>query len=182
MSKHVLAALSSALFTLAWWKAAALRGARTSVVIVIPYLGTAVLFTNVPWASVASAAVLGFLASMITSLAGLPEAGGATLPVWLALLERTTKTVAQGIAVGIGNAVLFSDVHWATILQAALIAGFGSLLLGVLGFLPEAQTIGTTVVVKPVQGGFDLSSMPMVASISPAGSDQPSVDVPPSTR
>src|SRR5690348_1381542 len=132
MSKHVLAALGSPLFTLAWWKAAALRGARTAVTIAIPYLGAAVLFSGVPWLSVGSAAALGFVASLITSLAGIPEAAGTKVPVWLALLERTVKTVAQGIVVGIGNAVLFSDVHWSTILQAALISGLGSLLLGVL--------------------------------------------------
>lgn len=138
MSKHALAALSSPLFTLAWWKAASLRAVRTAVTIAIPYLGTAVLFSGVPWLSILSAAALGYAASLLTSLAGIPEAAGRKIPAWLALLERTVKTAAQGIAVGIGNAVLFTDVHWSLILQAALISALGSLLLGVLGYLPEA--------------------------------------------
>lgn len=139
MSKHVLAALSSALFTLAWWKAAALRGVRTAVVIVIPYVGTVLLFKDVDWLTIVSAAGLGFVASLITSLAGIPEADGKKVSIWVALVERTVKTVAQGLAVGIGNAVLFTDVNWSTIVQAALISGLGSLLLGVLGYLPEAS-------------------------------------------
>lgn len=146
-SKH-LAALSSALFTLTWWKASAIRAARTAVMIAVPYVGTAVVFNGVPWLSIVSAAGLGALASLITSLAGIPEAGNGSIPIWLALLERTTKTVAQALAVGIGNSILFSDVHWSLILQSALIAGLGSLLLGVLGFLPEAQPVTTSVKVN----------------------------------
>lgn len=180
MSKHVLAALGSALFTIAWWKAAALRGLRTSVVIVIPYLGTAVLFSGVPWASVASAAALGFAASLITSLAGLPEAAGNKVPVWLALTERTVKTLAQGIAVGIGNAVLFTDVHWSTILQAALISGLGTLLLGVLGYLPEADdpTLAATISTIPVLNTHAVTVVTS-APTTPSDPEQPAAGVPP---
>ena len=179
MSKHVLAALGSALFPLPWWKAAALRGVRTSIVIALPYLGAATLFTGVPWASVGSAAALGFSASLITSLAGLPEASGAKVPVWLALTERTVKTVAQGIAVGIGNAVLFTDVDWSTILQAALISGLGSLLLGVLGFLPEAAdpTPPALAEITTAQATGAPTS-PSVAQ-TPSDPDQPAAGVPP---
>jgi hypothetical protein len=166
MSKHVVAALSSALFTLAWWKAAVLRGARTAVVIVVPYVGGVVLFKDVDWLTIVSAAGLGFAASLITSLAGIPEAGGNTVPVWLALLERTTKTVAQGIAVGIGNAVLFSDVHWSTILQAALISGLGSLLLGVLGFLPEAAE--PAIVTRTPDGSYNVTNVNVTNGPDPA--------------
>lgn len=162
MSKHVLAALSSPLFTAAWWKAASLRALRTAVTIAIPYLGTAILFSGVPWLSILSAAALGYIASLVTSLAGIPEAAGKTIPAWLALLERTVKTVAQGIAVGIGNSVLFTDVHWSTILQAALISGLGSLLIGVLGYLPEAAS--PIVAPQNSDGSFTVTSVPAVAS------------------
>ncbi len=163
MSKHVLAALSSPLFTAAWWKAASLRALRTAVTIAIPYLGTAILFAGVPWLSILSAAALGYIASLVTSLAGIPEAAGAKIPAWLALLERTVKTVAQGIAVGIGNAVLFTDVHWSTILQAALISGLGSLLLGVLGYLPEAAA--------PIVATQDAAGVYNVTVVSDTGQD-----------
>lgn len=178
MSKHTLAALGSPILTPAWWKAAALRALRTAITIAIPYLGTAILFAGVPWLSIASAAGLGFLASLITSLAGIPEAAGGTVPVWLALTERTVKTVAQGIAVGIGNAVLFTDVHWSTILQAALISGLGSLLLGVLGYLPEAA--------DPSPAFAEISTVPVISAPavtvvtpSPADPDQPAAGTPP---
>lgn len=180
MSKHVLAALSSALFTLAWWKAAAIRGARTAVVIAIPYVGTVVLFRDVNWLTIASAAGLGFVASILTSLAGIPEADGKTLPVWLALFERSVKTLAQGLAVGIGNAILFTDVDWSTIGQAALISALGSLLLGVLGFLPEAADPNAPL-------AADISTIPVISAQAvtviksnvPAGLQQPAAGVPP---
>lgn len=178
MSKHTLAALSSPLFTPSWWKAAALRGLRTAITIAIPYLGTAILFSGVPWLSVASAAGLGFVASLITSLAGIPEADGKTVPAWLALLERTTKTVAQGIAAGLVNAVLFTDVHWSVIVQAALISGLGSLLLGVLGFLPEASEVQPVAIMPtPVQrvSASNVAAQPT----TPSDPSQPAAGVPP---
>lgn len=180
MSKHVLAALSSALFTLTWWKAAALRGVRTAIVIAIPYLGTVVLFRDVNWLTIASAAALGFVASIITSLAGIPEASGKTVPFYVALTERTVKTLAQGLAVGIGNAVLFTDVDWSTIAQAALISALGSLLLGVLGFLPESADPNAPLTA-------DISSIPVISAQAvtviknnaPADPDQPAAGTPP---
>jgi len=180
MSKHI-AALSSALFTLAWWKASAIRAARTAVMIAIPYVGTAVLFNGVPWLAIVSAAGLGAVASLVTSLAGIPEADGGHIPVWLALLERTTKTVAQGLAVGIGNSVLFTDVHWSTILQSALIAGLGSLLLGVLGYLPEAQPVDAPVPVdlSPTSLGV-VTSLGDLTVTTPADQNQPAAGTPPS--
>ena len=180
MSKHVLAALSSALFTLAWWKAAALRGARTAVVIVIPYVGTALLFKDVNWLTIVSAAGLGFVASLLTSLAGIPEADGKSIPVYLALLERSVKTLAQGLVVGIGNAVLFTDVNWSTIGQAALISALGSLLLGVLGYLPEASDPNEPAVAEigtiPV---ISAQAVTVIKNNAPADPQQPAAGVPP---
>lgn len=127
----------------AWWKAALLRALRTAVVIAIPYVAGSSLL-GIPWLSVASAAGLGFILSIVTSLAGLAEAKGAVVPVWLALLERVTKTAAQSLVAGIGTAVLIQDVDWDQVVQASLIASLGSLLIGVLGFLPET-TSGTVI-------------------------------------
>lgn len=120
----------------AWWKAALIRAVRTALVIAVPYVGGGVI-AHVPWLAAASAAGLGFILSLLTSLVGLPELAGK-VPVWLALLERVTKTIAQSLLTGIGTVALFQSVDWTTALQAALLAGLGSLLLGVLGFLPES--------------------------------------------
>ena len=131
----------------AWWKAALVRAVRTALVVAVPYVGSAAV-THVAWLSGASAAGLGFILSLLTSLTGLAETSGSSVPVWYSLLERTVKTVAQGIIAGIGNAVLFQDVHWVLILQNAAIAGVGSLLLGVIAKLPA--TVPVTVTPKPV--------------------------------
>ncbi len=154
-----LAGLASNLTSLAWWKAAVVRAIRTAILLAIPYIGAAGLFDSIPWLSVGSAAALGFLLSLLTSLAGLTEANGGTVPAWMAMLERVTKTVAQGLVTGIGNAVLFQDVNWSVIVQSALIAGLGSLLLAFLTNLPDAAPASTPAVastwvpVLPVSAG-----------------------------
>lgn len=129
----------------AWWKAALLRGLRTAVVITIPYVAGSSLL-GISWLSAASAAGLGFVLSILTSLAGLAEAKGVVVPVWLALVERVTKTGAQSLVAGIGTAVLVQDVDWHQVLQASAIAALGSLLIGVLGFLPESDTSSGTLI------------------------------------
>lgn len=128
-----------------WWKAALFRALRTAIVIAVPYVGGASLL-GVPWATAASTAGLGFVLSLATSLAGISEAAGVKVPVWVALLERVTKTVAQALVSGVGTALVFQDVHWSTVGQAALIAGLGSLLLGVLGLLPETKLSDAAIV------------------------------------
>lgn len=122
-----------------WWKAALLRALYTAIAIVLPYLGGALL-ADVPWITATSAAALGFLASLATSLAGLPEAEGTNLPWWLAAVERVAKTFAQALAAGFLGATLLSDVPWSTVVQAALIAALTSLLRLVLATLPADPT------------------------------------------
>lgn len=58
-----------------WWKAAGIRAAKTAV-----QTGVAILMTQTPggmvdWQAVASAALVAGIASLGTSLAGLPELG-----------------------------------------------------------------------------------------------------------
>lgn len=124
------------LTNLAWWKAAVLRGLYTAVAIALPYVGGA-LIADIAWLTAASAALLGFLASIATSLAGLPEAEGVDLPWWLAAVERVVKTFAQALAAGFLGATLLSDVAWSTVIQAAAIAALTSLLRLILATLPN---------------------------------------------
>lgn len=123
----------------AWWKAALLRALYTAVAIALPYIGGA-LIADIAWLTAASAAGLGFLASLATSLAGLPEAEGVNLPWWLAAVERVVKTFAQALAAGFLGATLLADVAWSTVFQAALIAAFTSLLRLILATLPNDPT------------------------------------------
>ena len=56
-----------------WWYAAAVRALKTFCQMAVATIGSAALITEISWATVASAAALAFVLSMLTSLAGLPE-------------------------------------------------------------------------------------------------------------
>lgn len=128
-----------------WWKSAAVRALYTAIAIALPYLG-GTLLTEVPWTSVLSAGLLGAIASIATSLAGLPEADGVDLPWWLAAVERTVKTFGQALAAGLIGPVLLTDVDWLFVLQAAALAALVSLLRLILATLPADPTPAVTSV------------------------------------
>ncbi len=123
-----------------WWKAALLRALSTAVAVAVPYLGGSLL-ADVPWVTIVSAGVLGALASLVTSLAGLPEVEGATLPWWQSAAERAVKTFAQALAAGFVGATLLTDVAWSTVLQAAALSTLVTLLRYVLATLPSDGAI-----------------------------------------
>ncbi|WP_454112842.1 holin [Microbacterium maritypicum] len=163
-----------------WWKAAALRGLYTALAIALPYLGGA-LIADIQWLTILSAAVLGFVTSIVTSLAGLPEVVGNDLPWWLAAVERTVKTFAQALASGFVGATLLTDVAWSTVVQFALISALTSLVRLILATLPNAPTPaiasvetieGTWVVdeVVPTERGSiaDVSTASTSASAGPS--------------
>ena len=136
------------LMTKEWWKAASIRAVRSALVISIAYV-PASLSAEVPYITIALAAGLGLIVSFLTSLTGLPEVSGVNEPWWKAVIERVVKSIAQGAIVGVGAAVLITDVDWSSVGTMALTAGFGSLLLAVLSSLPEDNGItGTTVMVN----------------------------------
>lgn len=137
-----------------WWKDAALRAAYTALAIALPYLGAATL-NAVPWLTVALAAALGYVASLATSLAGLPEVEGVHLPWWLAAVERVVKTFAQSLVAGFVGATLITDVDWAFVLQAAALAALTSLVRLILATLPSdpsRQTVNLQVGNVRVEG------------------------------
>ncbi|MBW9093094.1 hypothetical protein JNB62_05315 [Microbacterium jejuense] len=122
-----------------WWRDAALRGLYTALAIALPYLGGA-LVTAVPWLTILLAGGLGFVTSLATSLAGLPEVAGVNLPWWLAAVERVVKTFAQALLSGFIGATLLTDVPWTTVLQAAFLAALASLVRLILATLPADPT------------------------------------------
>jgi len=64
---------------------------------------------------------------------------GAHEKKWLkAAAVRAVKTVAQTAIATIGSTALFTDVNWAVVGSAALLAGMLSLLTSVAG-LPEVD-------------------------------------------
>lgn len=60
--------------TTKWIKAAAVRAIKTVAQTAVATIGTTAMFTEVNWAVVGSAALLAGVLSVLTSLAGLPEA------------------------------------------------------------------------------------------------------------
>lgn len=124
-----------------WWRAALVRALYTAITIAIPYLGGSML-AEIPWNALALAAGFGFVSSLVTSLAGLPEAVGTDLPWWLAAVERIVKTFFQALGAGLTGAVFLTDVDWPFALQSALIAAGLSLLRLILATLPQDPTAG----------------------------------------
>lgn len=57
-----------------WWKAAGIRAIKTVAQTAVATIGTSVALNDVNWIMVASASVLAGILSLLTSVAGLPEA------------------------------------------------------------------------------------------------------------
>ena len=62
------------IFTKRWWRAALLRAVKTVAQCAVGMLPAAVTIDAVDWSTVIGTAVLAGLASLLTSLAGLPDA------------------------------------------------------------------------------------------------------------
>lgn len=58
----------------AWLKAAAIRAIKTIAQTAVATIGTCAVMSDVDWVLVASASVLAGILSLLTSLAGIPEA------------------------------------------------------------------------------------------------------------
>lgn len=143
--------MSKTITSATWWKAALLRALSTAVAVAIPFTGATALFTNINWTVVGGTVGLAFLLSLITSLAGIPEVSGNTVPVPLALLERTVKTFAQALVASVGSATLFGQVHWSQDLQLAGLAALASLFRALIVDLPETpSTLSSVAAITPL--------------------------------
>lgn len=57
-----------------WWKSAGIRAVKTAAQAAVAMVGTAAVMGDVDWLMVLSAAVLAGILSLLTSVAGIPEA------------------------------------------------------------------------------------------------------------
>ena len=57
-----------------WWKAAGVRAIKTMAQTAVATIGAAAVLSDVNWVMAVSAAVLAGVLSLLTSVAGLPEA------------------------------------------------------------------------------------------------------------
>lgn len=105
------------------------RALRTALQTLAAYLTLAHSLTEVAWVPALLAAVFGAVVSVLTSLVASPSFGEA----WgFQLLERSVKTFAQNLLVGIGAAVTFAEVDWRMALNAAGLAAAYSIVTSVL--------------------------------------------------
>ena len=65
--------MSHPVTTARWWAAAGIRALKTFAQTAGALIGTSALIVDVPWEVVASGSVLSGIASLLTSLGGLPE-------------------------------------------------------------------------------------------------------------
>jgi hypothetical protein len=178
--------MNDTLTSATWWKAAAKRALITAIAVAIPYFGAVTVFGSINWLTLGGAVLLAFIASLLTSLAGIAEVQGVVKPEWEALLERSVKTFAQALVAGVGSSLLFQDVHWSVILQASIIAAITSLLRSLVADLPETPApidAGTAI---PGQVS-SITSLPVldtpaalpVAQVDPVADTAPMAATPP---
>lgn len=120
-----------------WWKAATMRALRTAAVVAIPYVP--VSLSGQDYLIMASAAGMGFVLSILTSMVGIPEIDGDSQPWYFALLSRVVKTVAQALLAAVGTATFFYEVDWSAIPALVIAAAIGSALLFFTRGAPEAD-------------------------------------------
>lgn len=66
---------------LVWARAALIRAIRTGAQAALGFIGASTLLAEVDWAVILSGSAMAMLASILTSLAGLPEADDGTSPI-----------------------------------------------------------------------------------------------------
>lgn len=126
----------------AWWKAASWRALRTGISVLIPMLA-ATTIVELDWALAGSTIGLAVIASYLTSLAGLKEVVGETVPKWVALSVRAVKQFAQTAVGFIGASLLITEVDWKSLLALSGSAAVMTVLQGIFTILPETE-VGTT--------------------------------------
>ncbi len=126
----------------AWAKAAGNRAVKTMAQTMIANITTTAAMSRGDWLAAISASALSGLASLATSLVGLPEEVESKLGTrsWLtSAIVRCAKTIGQSVVSSLGAFSLLSEVYWPAVLYTAVIAGGVSILTSIATKLPEAD-------------------------------------------
>jgi len=145
----------STVFSREWWDAAGSRAANTALAGAIPYVTLILSGDKSPTYALSATAAIA-LASLLTSLAGLPETVGKTVSLGYAIITRTLKTFGQSAVVWVGGSLLVSDYDWTTF---AIVVGAPvliTLLRTLKDYLPETAPVvvadATKVIPVPGEG------------------------------
>lgn len=145
--------------SLSWWEAAGQRAAATALAALLP-LVLLLVGGQVTVVYVLLVVALAVVASLSTSLAGLPEITDRTVAPWLAILTRVIKSAAQVLVSSVGGAVLLTDVHWPTVGTAVAGAALTTLVRTLMVYLPESTPDGAAVITSlPADTRASLSAL-----------------------
>lgn len=126
----------SEIFTPTWWEAAGQRAAYTALAALLP-LAALLVGGDVSPLYVLSLTGLAALASLVTSVAGIPEVSDRTVPLWRAIIVRVAKTAAQVAAPALGSVLLLEQVGWYELGVAVGGAALTTLVRTLMRWLPE---------------------------------------------
>lgn len=160
----------------AWWQAATTRAAYTALAALLPLVGLLVTGQVADLWVVVLTVALALVASLATSLAGLPELGDREVPLWLAVLARCGRTAGQVLAASLAGAVLLTDVDWPTIGLQVAGAVLTTLVRTLMAALPETYPVlvaeadtGPTTVVNVIGASPAMTGDELRTAIDRAG-------------
>lgn len=142
----------SSITTAAFWRATGARVLHTFLAALLPYVAL-VQVGDVTLAAAFSISGMAALASLVTSLANLPEIDTATMPLWKAIGHRVLRTAGQNVAAGIAGIALLQDVPWQAVAIGVVGATVATLLRTFLDVLPEAIAAAPAVEAVKAQTG-----------------------------
>lgn len=122
-----------------WCKAAGIRAIKTVLCAAIGLIPAGATISGVDFRLIIGISLCAGVASIVTSLAGLPEINDKSMPWWKAALIRCGKTFGQVVAPLIPASVVISAVDWKTILSTAALACLSSIMLSMVTGLPEVD-------------------------------------------
>jgi hypothetical protein len=145
------------IFTRVWWDAAGTRAANTAIAALLT-LAVLLVGGDVTPLYVLEVVAVAALASLVTSMAGIPEVTGKVVPLWRAILVRSVKTFGQMLAAALVGAVTLSDVAWQTVAIAVAGAVLTTVLRTLRDYLPETEP-------APAVGGT--AGVPAITALPP---------------